>query len=326
MQEVFTRCVIRAAEVNLDRNPLKYVYFPDMIFAAAERNQQFGDNYFRARKMEQDTNKPVPVKATPPPPPVVYDESEKGDEDELNRKSEMPFLDHLEELRRRIIWCLGVLFVGICAGFYLNSQYDMLQVLVEPVSPYLRNGKLMIIKPTEGFMIALKLSFGFGLIVTSPVLIYQIWAFIAPALLKKERRLVFPLLFASIFMFVLGAVMAFYITLPLGMAFFSKFQFASTEFMLTASSYLDMAMKMILATGLVFELPIAIMLLARLGIISPRFLREKRRHAIVAIFLLSMVVTPPDPGSMVLVAVPMVFLYELSVWIAYVVARKKEKS
>jgi sec-independent protein translocase protein TatC len=276
--------------------------------------------------MDQDTNKLVPVQASPPPPPVVYDDSDDPEEDDRNRKSEMPFLDHLEELRKRIIWSLGFLFVGICVGFYLNSQYDILQLIVGPVSPYLKDGKLMIIKPTEGFMIALKLSFGFGLIVTSPVLIYQFWAFIAPALLKKERRLVFPLLFASIFMFVLGAVMAFYITLPLGMAFFSKFQFASTEFMLTASSYLDMAMKMVLATGIVFELPIAIMLLARLGIISPQFLREKRRHAIVGIFLLSMVVTPPDPGSMVLVAVPMAFLYELSVWIAYVVARKKEKS
>ncbi len=277
--------------------------------------------------MEQDTDKSLPVKASPPPPPpVVYDDDEAEDEDDLNRKSEMPFLDHLEELRKRLLWSIGFLFVGICGGFYLNSQYDMLQFLVVPVKPYLSTGKLMIIKPTEGFMIAMKLSFGFGLIVTSPVLIYQIWAFIAPALLKKERRLVFPLLFASIFMFVLGAVMAYYITLPLGMAFFSKFQFASTEFMPTASYYLDIALKMILVTGLVFELPIAIMLLARLGIISPEFLRTKRRHAVLAMFVLSMVVTPPDPGSMVLVAIPMVFLYELSVWIAYVVARKKEKS
>ena len=279
----------------------------------------------RVETMDDESKKPLPVQAPPPPPPVVYDEDGNEEEDELNRKSEMPFLDHLEELRRRILWCLGYIFVGICVGFYLNSQYDMLQILVRPVAPYLSNGKLMIIKPTEGFMIALKLSFGFGLIITSPVIIYQAWAFIAPALLKKERRLIFPLLFASIFMFVLGAVMAYYITLPLGMAFFSKFQYASTEFMLTASNYLDMALKMILITGVVFELPIAIMLLARLGIISPQFLRSKRRHAIVGIFILSMVVTPPDPGSMVLVAVPMVFLYELSVWIAYVVARNKEK-
>ncbi|MBW7995760.1 MAG: twin-arginine translocase subunit TatC [Candidatus Glassbacteria bacterium] len=275
--------------------------------------------------MDEETKKLVPVESPPPPPPVVYDDSQEEDEDDLNRKSEMPFLDHLEELRMRILWSLATLFIGICIGFYLNSRYDILQILVKPVAPYLRDGKLMIIRPTEGFMIALKLSFGFGLIVASPVILYQLWAFLAPALLKKERRLVFPLLFASIFMFVLGAVMAFYITLPLGMAFFSKFQFASTEFMLTASSYLDMALKMIMATGFVFELPIAIMLLARLGIISPQFLRAKRRHAIVGIFLLSMVVTPPDPGSMVLVAVPMAFLYELSVWIAYVVARKKQK-
>jgi len=223
------------------------------------------------------------------------------------------------------LWCLGYVFVGICVGFYLNDRYDMLQILVKPVAPYLSNGKLMIIKPTEGFMIAMKLSLGFGLIITSPLILYHIWAFIAPALLKKERRLVFPLLFASIFMFILGAVMAYYITLPLGMAFFSKFQYASTEFMLTASNYLDMAMKMILATGVVFELPIAIMLMARLGLISPQFMRAKRRHAIVGIFIIAMIITPPDPGSMILVAVPMVFLYELSVWIAYVVARNKEK-
>jgi len=118
--------------------------------------------------------------------------------------------------------------------------------------------------------------------------------------------------------------MAYYITLPIGMAFFSKFQFASTEFRLTAGAYLDMALKMILITGIVFELPIAILLLARLGLISPQFLRSKRKHAMVAIMILCMVVTPPDPGSMLLVAVPMIFLYELSVWIAYVVTRKSK--
>lgn len=277
--------------------------------------------------MEEDKNKPVKVESPPAPPPAVYHrDKEEGEEDELNQRSEMPFLDHLEELRQRILWCLGFIFVGIVFGFYLNSQYDLLQILVEPVSPYLEDGKLMIIKPTEGFMIALKLSFGFGLLLASPIIIYNIWAFVAPALLRKERRVVFPLLFASIFMFILGAVMAYFITLPIGMAFFSKFQFASTEFRLAAGSYLDMALKMILITGIVFELPIAILMLARLGIISPEFLRSKRRHAIIAIMILCMVVTPPDPGSMILVTVPMVFLYELSVWIAYVVAHKRKKA
>ena len=263
----------------------------------------------------------------PAPPPVVYDrKDEGGNEDELNQRSEMPFLDHLEELRRRILWSLGYIFAGIVIGFYLNSQYDLLQILIKPVSPYLEGGKLQIIKPTEGFMIALKLSFGFGLLMASPAIIYHLWAFVAPALLRKERRIVFPLLFASIFMFILGAVMAYYITLPIGMAFFSKFQFASTEFKLTAGYYLDMALKMVLITGIVFELPIAILMLARLGIISPEFLRAKRKHAIVGIMILCMVVTPPDPGSMILVAVPMIFLYELSVWIAFVVARKQKRA
>ena len=277
--------------------------------------------------MEEDKNKPVKVEPPPAPPPAVYDtDEEREEEDELNQRSEMPFLDHLEELRRRILWCLGFIIVGIGLGFYLNSKYDLLQILVEPVSPYLVDGKLQILKPTEGFMIALKLSLGFGLLLASPIIIYNIWAFVAPALLRKERRIIFPLLFASIFMFVLGAVMAYFITLPIGMAFFSKFQFASTEFRLAAGYYLDMALKMILITGIVFELPIAILMLARLGIISPEFLRSKRKHAVIAIMLLCMMVTPPDPGSMILVAVPMVFLYELSVWIAYVVAHKQKKA
>jgi len=248
------------------------------------------------------------------------------DEDDLNRRSEMPFLDHLEELRQRILWCLAFIFVGIILGFWINSKYDLLAVIVKPVVPYLKNGKLMIIKPTEGFMIAMKLSFFFGMLFASPAMIYHFWAFIAPALLKKERRVVFPLLFLSLFMFVLGAVMAFYVTLPLGMAFFSKFQFASTEFMLTASSYLDIATQLVLLTGVVFELPIVIMILARLGLVTPEFLRTKRRHAILIIFIIAMVVTPPDPGSMILVAVPMCLLYEISVWIAVVVARKKKEA
>lgn len=274
--------------------------------------------------MSDSRNLPEKVEKDKAGLPVTQDEDFSEDEDDLNRKSEMPFLDHLEELRRRILWCLGFVFVGIILGFWLNSEYDLLSLIIKPVAPYLKDGKLMIIKPTEGFMIALKLSFFFGLLFASPVIIYHIWAFIAPALLRRERRLIFPLLFASLFMFVLGAVMAFYITLPLGMAFFSKFQFASTEFMLTASSYLDIATQLVLLTGVVFELPIVIMILARLGIVTPEFLSSKRRHAILAIFITSMVITPPDPGSMTLVAVPMIFLYEVSVWIARIIARKKK--
>lgn len=271
----------------------------------------------------EDKTKLMKVESSPVPD--IYDADENHEEDELNRKSEMPFLDHLEEFRVRVLWCLGFIFVGIMIGFYLNSRYDLLNFLVMPVKPYLSQGKLMIIRPTEGFMIALKLSFAFGMLFASPALIYHFWAFVAPALLKKERRLIFPLLFVSIVMFLLGAVMAYYVTLPLGMAFFAKFQFASTEFMLTASSYLDIAIQMVLFTGLGFEVPIVILVLARLGLVSPEFLRAKRRHAIIAIFIIAMVITPPDPGSMMLVAIPMVFLYELSVWIAYMMARKKRQ-
>ncbi|MEA2064241.1 MAG: twin-arginine translocase subunit TatC [Gemmatimonadota bacterium] len=278
--------------------------------------------------MEYEQDKSLEVTGTSGNLPAqvadLEDENDK-EEDELNRKSEMPFLDHLEEFRKRMLWCLGTIFVGIIVGFYLNSQYDLLEFLAQPVKPFLPTGKLLIIRPTEGFMIALKISFGFGLLVASPMIMYHIWAFVAPALLSKERKVVLPLFIASIFMFVLGAVMAYYITLPLAMAFFSKFQYASTDFQPTAQYYLDIAIKMIFFTGIVFELPIVIMMLARFGIVSPNFLRSKRRHAIVAIFIVCMAVTPPDPGSMVLVAVPMIFLYELSVWIAIIVTRKREK-
>ena len=274
---------------------------------------------------EDRENRPADSEAPSSNLPAEVEEKVTDEEDEINRRSEMPFLDHLEEMRQRILWSLGTIFFGTILGFYLNSQYDLLDFIARPVQPYLGQGKLLIIKPTEGFMIALKISFAFGVLVASPVIIYQVWAFVTPALLKKERKVIFPLLFASIFMFILGAVMAYYITLPLGMHFFSKFQFESTEFMITASSYLSIATQMILFTGAVFELPIAIMMLARLGIITPNFLRSKRRHAIMAIFLICMAVTPPDPGSMILVAMPMIVLYELSVWIAILVARKREK-
>jgi sec-independent protein translocase protein TatC len=258
------------------------------------------------------------------PAPFIPEANEDG-EDEVNRRSEMPFLDHLEELRVRLLWCMVTLFVATLIGFYLNSRFDLLAILVKPVAPYLRDGKLMIIKPAEGFMIAMKLSFIFGVIISSPVLIYHFWAFLAPALLKKERRMILPLLLASLLMFVIGAVMAYYVCLPLGMAFFSQFQFAYTEFMLTASSYLDIATQMFLWTGVAFELPIVILVLARFGIVSPQFLRAKRRHAILIIFIIAMIVTPPDPGSMIMVGVPMTILYEVSIWIASAVARKRKQ-
>jgi sec-independent protein translocase protein TatC len=239
----------------------------------------------------------------------------------------MPFLDHLEELRWRLIYSLGAFAVCMVVAFALVSKVDVIGFLERPVLPYLPPGrKLVFTHPGDVFGIVLNASLVLGLVLASPVIVYQIWAFLSPALYKHEKRVVVPVLLGSVVLFVAGVALAFYMVLPLTLGFLLTFQTSALEPMITAGEYFGFATSMSLALGAVFELPILILALTALGLITPALLNRFRRHAVVACLVGAAFITPgSDPLSMLALAGPLYLLFELSVVLSGFVYRRRQR-
>jgi sec-independent protein translocase protein TatC len=245
-----------------------------------------------------------------------------------NDNAEMPFLDHLEELRWRIIWSLIAVVLGVVAAFIVLQQFDIFKFLERPILPYLNGNKLKYTHPADPFSVLISASFTIGIVIAQPVILYQVWAFLAPALYKHEKRVVLPVIFGAIVLFVSGVSLSFYVVLPLAIGWLMKIA-ANTdalEPMITYREYFSFAVNMSLAFGLCFELPIVILLLATLGIVTPEFLRRYRRHALVLCVVAGALLSPGDlVWTTVLLAAPLYLLYELSVILAVIVYRRRRK-
>ena len=240
------------------------------------------------------------------------------------RAGEMPFLDHLEELRWRLIWSLAAVMLSAIVGFVLVTHFDVLGILVAPIKPFLHGTKLKYLSPTEPFFITLKLAVSVGLVLASPIVIYQVWAFLAPALLPGERRIIVPALYMGLVLFALGVVMAYKIVLPMTLSFTMGFQTESLEQNIVIGEYLSFVTRLLLAFGGVFELPVVVLILSAMGLATPEFLASKRRHAIVIITVLASVLTPGDVITLTLMMmVPLILLYEFSILLSKLVVRRK---
>jgi sec-independent protein translocase protein TatC len=238
--------------------------------------------------------------------------------------AEMPFLDHLEELRWRLIWSLLALSVGVAIGFVIVVRFQLLNVLQAPIAPYLKGSKLVYTHPGDPFSITLTTAFIVGTIIALPVIIYQIWGFLSPALYKHEKRVVIPLLVGAVALFAAGAAMAYLLVLPLTLRFLLGFQVGSLAPMITASEYFGFATTMALALGALFELPILIVGLTALGFVRPWMLTRWRRHALVLSWLVAAVISPGDfIGTTMLMAVPLYVLYEFSIGLSAIVYRRQ---
>jgi sec-independent protein translocase protein TatC len=242
-----------------------------------------------------------------------------------SHNGEMPFLDHLEELRWRIIYSLLALAVSAGLGFWLSYQYDVIGLLARPITPLLPPPhKLTMLHPSDGFTIILDTSMTFGLVLASPVILYQVWAFLAPALKSHEKRVGLGVLFSGLALFAAGAALAFFVVVPLALPWLFSFAGPSLVPMITAEDYFSFIFAMVLTFGVSFELPIVILALAALGIVTPAFLTKYRRHAIVLIVLVGAFLTPGDMvWTTVALSVPLYGLYELSVLAAYVIHRRR---
>jgi sec-independent protein translocase protein TatC len=240
--------------------------------------------------------------------------------------SDMPFLDHLEELRSRLLKAVVAVAICVAIGFVVVIKFDFIGLLERPILPYLMGRKLIFTHPGDSFSIVMQVSLGLGFALAGPVLLYQLWAFLSPALYKHEKKVVVPLLLAATGLFMMGAALAYFFVLPFALKFLMEFQTAALEPMITARDYFDFATSLALSMGTVFELPILLVGLTALGIITPMQLRQFRRHAAVASMVGAAIITPGDLlTTTVMLMVPLYGLYEISIIASSLVYARKER-
>ena len=238
--------------------------------------------------------------------------------------AEMPFLDHLEELRRRIIWALVALAICAVLGFFVVTELDVIGILERPFQKVMPGQNLLFTSPTTPVVVTFKLAFVVGFIMALPIIAFQAWSFFSPALYEREKRLVVPAIGVGFLLFLAGIAMAYFFVLPLGLKFLLGFQAESLEPIITIDEYLKFATRLILAFGVIFEMPVVLVLLGLLGIVTPEGLRKYRRHAIVILAVSAAVLTPADVGTMFMLFTPMILLYEMSIWLVRLVVKRDE--
>lgn len=241
---------------------------------------------------------------------------------------EMPFLDHLEELRYRLLWAVGSLGVAMMLAFavIMRPSLDVIGYFAAPILPLIPSGKLVYTHPVDPVTIRLKIAFGFGLVLSAPVIIYQLWAFLSPALHKHEKKLVLPVIGGATFLFAFGVFGAWRWVLPIMLEVLAGFQSDSMTQMITAKEYFSFMVTICLAFGAIMQLPIVVMALTALGLLTPRTMARFRKHAMAASVVVSAVVTPGDLIVMtVLMALPLYALYEVSMIVSWITHRSRER-
>ena len=235
-----------------------------------------------------------------------------------------PLLDALEKLRWRLVKIAVTLFFSAIAGFGIAHYTRVTELLVHPVRPFLdhQGGRLAALSPLTGFMLELKVAIVIAVMVSLPVILYQVWGHLSPILHPDERKLILPSLFVAVFLFATGVFVG-WLALPISLEWLFKFQADYVRAVVNADDYFSFATRLLLAFGAVFEMPIVLMILTTLGIVTPRFLKEKRRHAIAIIAVISALITPGDVASMFLMMIPMVILYEVSIFLSMLIARRE---
>ncbi len=226
----------------------------------------------------------------------------------------MPFLEHLEELRWRLMKSLISVFVFMLISFAFSDQ--LLDLLLFPGKNLANPVPLQVLKVQTVFMIKLEIALVAGIIFSLPVIIYQVWQFIAPGLLLKERKYLPLVMLAVISFFLIGAAFAYFIIIPFALEFFLGLAPANIENNIALDFYIGFLLRLILVFGVVFELPMLSLILTRMGILKPEFMRKYRKHFIVIAFIAGAILTPPDPSTQVMLAVPLIILYEVSIYIS----------
>ena len=239
----------------------------------------------------------------------------------------MGFLEHLEELRKRIIWSIVYIAAGFSVCYWWHER--IFGLMQQPIMFALKNHNLpqnlVYTNPTDPFNMYLKISLIVGIFLASPFVLYQVWAFIAPGLYKSERRYVAPFMFSTVGLFVGGGYFAYRMVYPAALDFLIDYSKQFTP-MITINEYTDLFMTIVLGLGVVFEMPILVFFLALFGIVSPGWMWRNLRYSILVIFIIAAIITPTtDIMNMCIFAAPMVILYLVSIGVAYLVHPKQRK-
>jgi len=235
----------------------------------------------------------------------------------------MPLLDHLRELRKRLIISMAAVILGmILAMMNVDPIFNWLTQPFEAAleATGVEGGLSIVTSPFEGVYTYLKVGIFGGLVLALPVVVYQVWQFVAPGLYKTEQQVVYPLAMASTALFILGAMFCYYVMFPVAFPFF--LQVVDARASLSLSGYLSTVVKMMLAFGVCFQLPVGVFFLARMGLVDHHDMRRGFRYAVVSLFMLAALITPPEVLTQVLLAVPLVVLYALSIGVAWFATTK----
>ena len=230
-----------------------------------------------------------------------------------NRTEEAPVTEHIEELRQRIFKSIFAIVVGFLISWPFSKR--IIVYLENPLPDNLK-GKLIFLSPPEAFFTALKVSLFAGIILAIPFILYQVWRFVEPGLYEHEKKFILPFIFFSSFFFLIGASFSYFIILPFALRFLLGFMNDILTPQITVGSYISFIIQMILAFGFVFLLPVVVWLLSKLDVINYRWLEKNRKYAILVIFILAAVLTPPDVFSQVMMGLPLIVLYEMSIFVA----------
>ena len=270
---------------------------------------------------------PFPTNRPAPDPGDDLDRDRDGVQDDLadsDAGGKMSFLEHLDELRRRILYAVIAIFIGFVVSFFFID--DIFNFIMRPLQELLPpGGTLIYTDPTEAFLLYIKIALIAGLLLASPAVMLQVWLFVAPGLYSHEKKWAIPFVVMSSFFFVLGAAFSHYVVFPLTWRFFVSFTTDILTFMPRVEPAFSIYLRLLLAFGLVFQMPTLVLFLARMGVISARFLIRNFKYAVLIMVVVSAVVTP-DGGGVSLVAMtgPMILLYILSIGLAWLFGKKAE--
>ncbi len=252
----------------------------------------------------------------PPPPPAGDDAVGEG------HAGRMSLFGHLQDLRKRLTRCVIAVLVGFLASYAFAGK--LLKILMQPMLDAIKQSHFIYTLPTEAFFTEMKIAFVAGIFLCSPYIFYQIWQFIAPGLYSHERKWIIPIAFFSALCFSIGAFFGYFVVFPFGFEFFASYTNEYLVFTPKLDEYLDFVLKLLFAFGIVFELPLFLFFLARLGLVTFEGLKAKRKYAILTSFIVAAALTPPDAISQTMMAVPLCVLYEVGVWMAFFFGKKRK--
>jgi len=236
----------------------------------------------------------------------------------------MTFLEHLDELRKRIFYSFIALIIAVIPAWFFSK--DIYKILSRPVNQFLPPGeKQVFLSLPEPFMLYIKVSFLTAIFATSPFIFFQLWKFVAPGLYKREKKYVIPFVFFTTFFFTAGALFGYFIVFPFACRFFLQ-QGAEFKAMITIDQYFKLVLRLLLAIALVFELPTLVFFLSRIGLVSSRWMLRNFKYAVLAVFVIAAIITPtPDMLTQSIIAVPMLVLYGIGILVSFIGEKRRKK-